>query len=192
MVDKILSFGNNLKNISETPNSNSIAEKMEQLFPSVWIMIATLGSLCLLLIILTFFLYKPVTKMVQRRKDFIKKNIDESIKARKEALNIENKANTKLIEVKKTSNDIISKSIIEAEAIKNNYIEQGKHEAARIIKEAKDEINLRKKELETQTYNEIVSVAIEISEQILKDKITKKETRKYLDDYLNNDYLRKN
>ena len=38
--------------------SGELANKLDQLFPSIYIIIATLGSLIILLIILTKFLYK--------------------------------------------------------------------------------------------------------------------------------------
>lgn len=190
MIEKIANvimdkqYDINVFSASEKPSDLTLAEKMNQIFPSVFIMIATLGALCILLIILTKFLYNPVKKMVQRRKDFIKSNIDESIKVKKEAYDLEQEARTKLVESKNISSEIIAKAKIEAEGIKTSYIEQGKEEAARIVREAKDDIKAKKRTLEEESYNEIVSVAIEISEKIIKNRISEKEAKKYLEDYL--------
>ncbi len=167
-------------------NSGDLAAKMDELMPSIWIMIATLGSLLVLLIVLTTFLYNPVKKMVNRRKEFIKKNIDESIQAKRNAFDLENEANLKLQDSRNASDEIISKAKIEAEVIKNQYIEQAKREAERIIREANEDIQLKKKNLQNETYDEIVSVAIDISEKIIQNKISEKEAKKYLDNYLGN------
>ena len=169
---------------SNSVGSEGLAEKINQLMPNIYVMIATLGALCILLLVLTKFLYKPVKKMVQRRKEFIQKNIDESIQAKKNAFDLENEARAKLQESKSLGNDLVAKAKIEAEAIKSQYIEQGKNEAERLIREAKDDIKAKKRSLEEESYNEIVSVAMEISEKIIKDKITEKEAKKYLDEYL--------
>ena len=58
------------------------------ILPNLWIMIATIGSLFILLIILTYFFYNPVKKMVQRRKEFINKNINDSIEAKNNAFSL--------------------------------------------------------------------------------------------------------
>lgn len=166
--------------------ADGINEKVDALFPSIWIMIATLGALCILLVILTKFLYKPVKKMVQRRKDFIQQNINESVRAKNEAYELESQARVKLLESKNVGNDIIANAKVEADQLKNEYIQQGKNEAKRIINDANNEIVSRKKALEKETYNQIVSVAMEISEKILKDKVSEKEAKKYLDEYLGN------
>ena len=87
---------------------------------------------------------------------------------------------------KNIGNDILLKAKLEAEEIKNQYIEEGKAKYSQLITEAKTEIDSRKVELEKQTYNEIVSVAMEISKKIIKDNISKNEVEKYLNEYLEN------
>ncbi|MBD5423185.1 MAG: F0F1 ATP synthase subunit B [Mycoplasma sp.] len=164
--------------------SDGIAEKMDSLFPSIWIIIATFGALLILLIILTKFLYNPINKMVKRRQEFIKNNIDKSIEAKESAFNLENEARNKLEDSRNVGQDLISKAKIDAENIKNQYIDQGKKEAERLIQEAKNEIQNKKKDLEKEYYNKVVTAAIDISEKIIKSKITESETKKYLNEYL--------
>lgn len=164
--------------------SGELANKLDQLFPSIYIIIATLGSLIILLIILTKFLYKPVSKMVENRKNFIKNNINQSIEAKEKAFSLENEAKQKLLISQNTGQELISKAKIEAEVLKNMYIEQGKAEAERLVKEAKEGIEAKKKSLEKDSYNEIVSIALEISEKIVQKNISDKVANKYLDEYL--------
>ncbi len=164
--------------------AGELANKLDQLFPSIYIIIATLGSLIILLIILTKFLYKPVSKMVENRKNFIKNNINQSIEAKEKAFSLENEAKQKLLTSQNTGQELISKAKIEAEVLKNMYIEQGKAEAERLVKEAKEGIEAKKKSLEKDSYNEIVSIALEISEKIVEKNISDKVANKYLDEYL--------
>lgn len=176
--------------LSRNIDEAGLAEKLKQLMPSVYIILATLGSLLVLLIILTKFLYNPINKMVKNRKDFIKNNIDQSIKSKEKAYELELEARENLKDSRNLSQELVSKARVDAESIKNQYIQQGKQEAERLIKEAKDDIKSRKRKLEKESYNEIVSIAMEISEKIIKDRISESETKKYLDEYLeskNND-----
>lgn len=188
MLEKLSNVENNISLMALDSNvdQGSLAEKINSLMPSIWIMVSTLASVLLLLIVLTKFMYNPVKKMVENRRDFIRKNINDSIEAKKKAFDIENQANQKLEESKQIGDNIITKAKIEADTIKNTYIHQAKQEATRIINEAKDEVRLRKEEFEKEAYNEILSVAMVISEKMIKDKISEKEMKRYLDEYLGN------
>ena len=104
------------------PGTDSIGEKVNQLMPSLYIMIATLGSFVVLLLILTKLLYKPVKKMVKNRQDFIQKNIDDSINAKQNAINLEQEARDRLVDSKLMALEIINKSKLDAEVLKHQYI----------------------------------------------------------------------
>ncbi len=177
-------FVSEIQSRASINGGSDISEKMDALYPSYWIIAATLGSLIVLLIILTKFLYKPICKMVQNRKNFIKNNIDQSIEAKEKAISLENEAKQKLLSSQNTGQELISKAKVEAEVLKNMYIEQGKLEAERIIAEAKESIEAKKKSLEKESYDEIVSIALEISEKIIQKNISEKTATKYLDEYL--------
>lgn len=165
-------------------NVGSISEKLDQLMPSIYIIVATLGAFLILLIILTKLFYKPVKKMVKNRQSFIQKNIDDSIHARKKAMSLEQEARNKLNASKLISSEIINKSKIEGEMIKNQYISESKLEASKILNKAKTDIKNKKLALEKDLHDEIVNVAVAISEKIIKEKISKEEAEKYCQEYL--------
>lgn len=173
-----------LKELTGDGGTSSIAEKLNQLMPSLYIMIATLGAFFVLMIILTKLLYKPVKKMVKNRQDFIQKNIDDSVKAKANAIALEQEARDKLNDSKMTALEIINKSKLDAEVLKYQYIDQGKMEASRIIIDAKEDIKNKKRMIEKDSHDEIVSVAIQISEKLISERISKEEAEKYLEKYL--------
>lgn len=172
------------RNLNDGAGTGTIAEKLNQLMPSIYIMIATLGAFFVLIIILTKFLYNPVKKMIKDRQNFIQKNIDDSIKAKANAMSFEQEARDKLNDSKLVALDIINKSKLDAEVLKNQYIDQGKLEAKRIITEAKEDIKTKKIAIEKDSHDEIVNVAIQISEKLISAKISRKEAEQYLNDYL--------
>lgn len=183
--DKVVDFGEIvLKNKLDKPGIDGIAEKLDQMMPSIYIMIATLGALIVLIIILTKFLYNPVKKMVEERQKYIQKNIDDSLNAKLSAINKEQEARDKLQESNGLAQEIINNSKIEAETIKNEYINKAKNEAKKITDDAKVDIQNIKEKLEKETKAEIITIATEISEKIIKEKISPKTAEKYLEEYL--------
>lgn len=166
------------------PGGEDLASKLNGLWPSWIMLVATLGALCILIAVLTYFFYKPVNKMIQKRKEFIQNNIDQSIDVKENVFKLENEAKINLRKSQETANELIAKAKIDGENIKNQYIEHGKNESNKLIEEAKDAIEHKKRTLEKESYDEIVSIAMEISKKIVKSKITEAETKKYLDEYL--------
>lgn len=162
-----------------SPSTDGIAEKLDQLMPSIYIIVATLGAFLVLLIVLTKLLYNPVKKMVKNRQDFIQKNIDDSINAKQKALSFEQEARNKLNASKLIASEIINKSKVEAEILKNQYINQGKIKADKLVNRAKDDIKNKKINLEKNIQKEIINVAIEISEKIISKKVSKEDVEKY-------------
>lgn len=173
-----------VKEIPGKPSGDSLAEKLEQLLPSLYMMISTLGALIILIVVLTYFFYKPVKNMMKKRREFIQNNINQSINAKENAFKLENEAKNNLKNTNHIINDLITKAKVDGENIRNQYISQGKNESNKLIEEAKDAIEHKKRTLEKEAYNEIVSVAMEISKKIIKNNITEAETKKYLDEYL--------
>lgn len=173
-----------VREIPGKPSGGTLAEKLQQLLPSLYMMISTLGALIILTVVLTYFFYKPVKNMMKKRREFIQNNIDQSINVKENAFKLENEAKTNLKNTNIMINDLISKAKIDGENIKNQYINQGKNESSKLIEEAKDVIENKKRTLEKESYNEIVSIAMEISKKIIKNNITEAETKKYLDEYL--------
>ncbi len=171
------------KAVPEKPGP-SIEEMVSGLFPSLYIFIATIGAFIVTLIILTYFLYKPVSKMVKQRHDFIQKNIDDSILAKTESLKLQSKSNDKLKESKTVAQEIISKSKTESEILKLHFINEGKKEAKRLIAEANIEINFKLAKIEETRANDIIDAAMIISKQVISKNIDKNKMEEYFDSYI--------
>ncbi|MGL4183544.1 MAG: ATP synthase F0 subunit B [Metamycoplasmataceae bacterium] len=176
-----------IESINETkapPVIGDVSNKVDQLMPSLYIMIATLGSLVFLGIILTLFFYKPVSKMVKRRVDFIQKNIDDSILAREEAIKLNADAYKELIESRLRAADIIKDAKIAFEKEQLKIIEKNKKEAEKNYEQVLLEINSLKEQFEQEKRDEIINTAIEISKKIIGESVQEKSIEKYYDQFM--------
>ncbi len=182
-VEKILNI-TNLSSLTDKPNTDDINGIIDGLFPSIYIIIATIGAFLVTLIILSKLLYGPVTKMMKKRHDFIQQNIDDSINAKEESIKIKSEAKSELVESKVIAQEIISKSKKESEIIREQYINEGKKEAARLINEADVEISFKLSKMMETRNDDIIDVAMIISKEIITKNVDKKKIEKYLDSYI--------
>ncbi|MDK2819663.1 MAG: F0F1 ATP synthase subunit B [Mycoplasmataceae bacterium] len=170
---------------NRAPNVGDIGGIIEGLFPSLYVMLATIGAFIVTLIILSKLFYGPVKKMMKKRHDFIQKNIDDSIILNEESAEIKSLANDELIKSKLMAIEIISKSQKESEILKEHYITEGKKEADRLIKEANISINFKLEKIAETRNNDIVDVAMIISQKIISENVHKEKIEEYLNGYIN-------
>lgn len=173
-----------MMNETSKPNPGDINDIINGLFPSIYIILATIGAFIVTLIILSKLLYGPVSKMMKRRHDFIQKNIDDSVSSKLESIELQSIAKNELVKSKAIAQDIISKTKKESEILKQHYIDEGKKEAERLIHEANNEINFKIAKMQETRKDDIIEVAMIISKKIISKNIDKEITKDYLDSYI--------
>ncbi|MGL5617917.1 MAG: F0F1 ATP synthase subunit B [Metamycoplasmataceae bacterium] len=166
------------------PKPGDISDIVSALFPSLYIILATIGAFIVTMIILSKLFYNPVVKMMKKRHDFIQKNIDDSIESKHKSIEMKSNAKSELIKSRIIAQDIISKSKKDSEVIKQHYINEGKKEAERLICEANNDINFRMQKMAETRNDDIIEVAMIISKKIISKNIDKETTKEYLDSYI--------
>ena len=176
MVLKVLS---NIDDIGE--QMASIAQK---LIPDWVSFVIQFSSFIILLLVVFFFAYKPVKRILQKRADHIQNEINEA--EEKNAL-----AATSVAEAK----ELVNSSKIKASEIIKNAEAQGQEKYDAIILEAKQEVAemkdlaeqdiARAKEDAIQDIrSEMVNVALSASKEILKREIDSKDNVKLAEDFI--------
>lgn len=177
MVLKMLS---NMDNIGET--MKSIADK---LIPNWLSFVIQFSSFIILLLVVFFFAYKPVKKMLKKRADFIQEEIDQAQKNHAEA-----------VEQTKEAKKLLSDSKAEASLIIENATKKGEEKYEAMMLEAKEEVKEMKlaaqEDIEqakvdalNDIRNEMVNVALTASKEILKREVDEKDNTRLAEDFIN-------
>ena len=177
MVLKVLS---NMDNIGET--MKSIADK---LIPNWLSFVIQFSSFIILLLVVFFFAYKPVKKMLKKRADFIQEEIDQAQKNHAEA-----------VEQTKEAKKLLSDSKAEASLIIENATKKGEEKYEAMMLEAKEEVkemklaaqeDIEQVKVDALNYirNEMVNVALTASKEILKREVDEKDNTRLAEDFIN-------
>ena len=147
----------------------------------VWVLVAHIIAVTILLLVISFFAWKPTKKYINNRKKSMQEQISKIDESKKLAENniIESK------ELKMKSIDEASKIIELAEIDAYSFKEKIKNEAnvdAKHIKDmANEDIVKKEKELRENIENEVSNLAIELAESLIKKNIDKKANKKLID-----------
>ncbi len=167
---------------SEIPITND--SFLDKLFPSPYDFLATFLAFIVLILIVFFFAYKPVKRLLKKRADYVEGKITDAEKMNSEAL-----------ENKKISEENISLSKKEAMKI----IEDASKDKEKIIKEAKEEAleaankeYEKKKEAyladvkkaEAEIKQEMVDIALLASKEILEREVNTKDNERLVEDFI--------
>ncbi|MBP7732254.1 MAG: F0F1 ATP synthase subunit delta [Caldisericia bacterium] len=102
-------------------------------------MVIVFVNLLVLVLLFRSFLYKPVQKMLEERKNAASKEMDEAKTLQAESQKKLSEADTVIADAREQAKKIHSDSIVSAESMKDEIVNKAREEAKSIIKSAEDE-----------------------------------------------------
>jgi F-type H+-transporting ATPase subunit b len=136
--------------------------------------------------ILFFILYKfgkkPIQSMLKQRSEMIEKTLKEAREARELAEKALREVDVRLKEKDKEIQEILSVTRRSGETERENLIEQGNRLREKILEQAKANIAYELKHAKEAIKAEAAEIAIELAEKKLKEKLTKEQQERLLDE----------
>ena len=138
-------------------------QTMSRLFDLDWQLVAdsclTIIAVFVLFLCMSYFLFNPARKMLNSRKDKIHAELETAKKDMDEAGRLKEEYESRLKEVDKEAEGILSEARKKALNNEAQIIAQAREEAARILDRARTEAALEKQKVSDEVKQEIISVA---------------------------------
>ncbi len=138
-------------------------QTMSRLFDLDWQLVAdsclTIIAVFVLFLFMSYFLFNPARKMLNSRKDKIRAELETAKKDMDEAGRLKEEYESRLKEVDKEAEGILSEARKKALNNEAQIIAQAREEAARILDRARTEAALEKQKVSDEVKQEIISVA---------------------------------
>ena len=137
-----------------------------------------IGATILLFIIVAIFFWKPITKILEKRREVIDKELTDAEQAKQNAIEIEAELNQQLSAAKEQVKEMLDRAEKEANIRRNEIINQAREEARRRMENLQIELEQERNSMEKEIRQEIVSVAFAAAEKIVSKEINQD---KYMD-----------
>lgn len=151
------------------------SESMERLFNLDWQLVAdsclTIIAVVVLFFAFSYFLFDPVRKMLNDRKEKIQSELDDAKENMENAQALKAEYDEKLKNVEKEAEAILSEARRKALANENAIVAQAKEEAARILDRARVEAELEKQKMADDVKKEMVSIASILAGKVVSASI---------------------
>ncbi|XQP55675.1 MAG: F0F1 ATP synthase subunit B [Mycoplasmoidaceae bacterium] len=157
---------------------------VNNLFPNLWVFLTHIIAAVILIVLMTWLVWKPTKQSLQKRHDYIAKEIADAQNA-KEAANMElNEANQLKVTALSQAMSITTQAKAEAFKIIEKAKIDAKKSAAKILTDAKADIEHEKASAKANVQDNIINIAFDVAESVLNQELSKQEKDKYIDDLL--------
>ena len=159
---------------SDAPFSDS--DFINKIFPNgLWDLIIQLLAFLVMMGVVIFLGYKPIKKMVAKRREYIASEISSAEEANRVAQKAAASADVVIAEGKATALRIVEEAKKEGETARSAIIAEAEKEAAERKKAADADIALAREKSLQEVRSEIVGVALAASEAVLRREVSEKD-----------------
>ena len=157
---------------------------MEGIGINLPLLVAFVVNFVILFALLSFFLYKPVLKMLDERQARIKDSMEQAEQIRQQAARSEEEIKAHLETARKEGQVILAQATQIGERLKEEAKEKARQEAESLIAKARTEMQRERDKVIEELREEFVDIAILAAEKVINETLDKKKHRKLIDETL--------
>jgi len=144
----------------------------------------TIIGLMVTFFILKKFLFKPVIKLINQRKDSVTNELEEAAEKTVKANDILKEADKQILHAKEEASSLISEARVQADKQAQSVVEQAQKEANDIRKKANAEAQHTHDAMLEQMREEIADLAVTIATKVVGSAIDENRQRELSDKFL--------
>lgn len=141
-------------------------------------------NFAILVAVLAYFMNKPLKEFLRKRTELIEKTLREAKEAKELAEKALAEVEERLKLKDKEMEEILSRTRLSADKEKDLLIQQGEQMKDKILEQAKNNIDYELRLAKEAIKAEAVELAMELAEKKLKDKLTREEQTRLIEESL--------
>ena len=149
-----------------------------------WTFVAQICNLFIQMYLIKRFLFKPISDMLERRKEKVDAELKEAVKANDEAQQIRKEHLLNMLDARTRANEIVAQAQKTASIETEDMIREAEHQVAAIKSKAEAEISLEKQRALNEIKDEIGGMAMEIAEKVIEREINEDDHAKLIESFI--------
>lgn len=135
-------------------------------------------------LLLRQFLYRPILKILDARRDEVQANLDKADKARQEAEASRAEHERQLTSAREEAQGLLSRAQATAEKTKEEIIGQAQRQSDEMIERARKAISSEKERALTEIRKEVADLAVRAASKVIERSLDVEEHRQMVDDFV--------
>ena len=149
-----------------------------------WTFVAQICNLFIQMYLIKRFLFKPISDMLESRKEKVDAELKEAVKANDEAQQIRKEYLLNMLDARTRANEIVAQAQKTASIETEDMIREAEHQVAAIKSKAEAEISLEKQRALNEIKDEIGGMAMEIAEKVIEREINEDDHAKLIESFI--------
>ncbi len=159
-------------------------QSLEVFSLNLWQMLISLCNLIILFLILKKFLYKPVRRALEERKQAVEGVYADAQKALDTANASKTEYERELAGIRERADSMLASATADANKRSEAILSDARERADGMMRQAKNDISLERRKAESGIRSEIADVSTALTEKLLAREINSDDHRKLIDDFL--------
>ena len=149
-----------------------------------WTFVAQICNLFIQMYLIKRFLFKPISEMLQRRREKVDEELNAAVKANDEAQQIRKEYLLNMLDARTRANEIVAQAQKTASIETEDMIREAEHQVSAIKSKAEAEISLEKQRALNAIKDEIGGMAMEIAEKVIEREINEDDHSKLIESFI--------
>lgn len=159
-------------------------QSLEVISVNIWDILISLLNLLIIFLLFKRFLYKPVRRVLDKRKEAVDEQYSAAEEAEKSALAHKQEYEERLKNVEVQADEMIKSAAATADRRGTKIIDDAKEKADGIIRQAQNEAELEKRKASEDIKREIADVSALLTEKMLEREINEADHREFIDSFI--------
>lgn len=161
-------------------------QTLEIISVNIWNILVSLANLLIMFLILKHFLFKPVQKMMDARKQQVDKIYQDAKESRDDAVNMKQEYETRLAAAREEADGLVRTAVQTAQRKGEAIVAEATSQASHLKQKAEQEIAQEKQQMLRDVRSEISDIAVGIASKVVEREVKKQDYDGFVDEFIKN------
>jgi F-type H+-transporting ATPase subunit b len=143
------------------------------------------ANFIVLIVLLTYFLYRPITKMLDERSERIQESLAAAERAQADVARADRERDELLANTRREIGEMMAQAQSAAERIQSEARSNAQSEAQRIVETARQEAAAERAQAMAELRREVAGLAVMAAERVISRSLDDQAHRQLVDEFLN-------
>ena len=153
---------------------------------NIWDILISFANLLIMFLILKRFLFKPVQKMFETRKNQVDTIYAEADESRAAAVSMKQEYEAKMASARAEADGLVRNAVQTAQKRSDAIVAEATSQASHLKQKAEEEIAKEKQQMLQDVRGEISDIAVSIASKVVEREINAKDHQDFVDEFIRN------
>ena len=153
---------------------------------NIWQILLSLANLLIMFLILKRFLFKPVQKVFDTRKEEVDTMYAQANESRSQAEDMKHEYETRLAAAREEADGLVRSAVQTAQKRSDAIVAEASSQASHLKQKASEEIAQERRQMLQDVRGEISDIAVSIASKVVEREINAQDHQDFVDDFIRN------